>query len=118
MTDKTELPVPLLLDGHTALLGQAVQPGPVRYGGGGSDAEQRSAIKIGQLVMLIGTDGHMPPMGTVSEISERCPRAWVPGSGRATKTANPSSWQRIEEMAEAVRNKLTAPQPHLNQRLR
>lgn len=28
MTDKTELPVPLLLDGHTALLGQAVQPGP------------------------------------------------------------------------------------------
>lgn len=65
-------------------------------------------MKIGQLVMLIGTDGYMPPMGTVSEISERNVRARVPCNGHRAKTADPSSWQRIEEMAEAVRFELTS----------
>ena len=27
-------------------------------------------MKVGQLVMLVGTDGFMPPMGTVGEIVE------------------------------------------------
>ena len=37
--------------------------------------------------MLVGTDGYTPPMGSVSEISERSVHARVPGNGRAAKTA-------------------------------
>lgn len=51
------------------------------------DTAGRSAIKIGQLVMLVSTDGYTPPMGSVSEISERSVHARVPGNGRAAKTA-------------------------------
>lgn len=53
--------------------------------------------------MLVGTAGYMPPMGSVSEISERLVHARVPGSGRAAKTAfHSTGYARLAASASAI----------------
>ncbi len=84
-------------------------------------------MKVGQLVMLVGTDGYMPPMGAVGEIVEpfdgedygvlfprypcpvESPEWYVPprmlmpiedGGGLATICGHKVRLQRIEESCE------------------
>lgn len=36
----------------------------------GSDKREEGGVNVGQIVLLIGTDGYMPPVGSVGEIVE------------------------------------------------
>lgn len=53
--------------------------------------------------MMVGTDGYMPPMGSVSEISKRSVHIRVPGNGRAAETAfHSTSYSRLADSAIAI----------------